>query len=148
MNISNSIEIKATPEEVFYWLEDPNRAVEWMTSVTKTEIIEQTLNMKGTTFREYIEENGRGTEMRGVVTDFVPNKRMAFYLEGDFNSTQVAFTLEEKGEMTQLTQQAQVHFKGMLRVFSIFFGPFFKKKIKRQTQSELAKLKALCERDV
>ena len=148
MKISSSIEIRATPAKVFYWLKDPNRAMEWMTSVTQTEIIKQTPNMTGTTFREYIKENDRGTEMRGVVTDFVPNKRIAFYLEGDFNSTQVDFTLEEKGEMTQLTQQAQVHFKGMLRVLSIFFGPFFKKQVTSQTQRELARLKELCERDV
>ncbi len=40
--------------------------------------------MVGTTFREYIEENGRGTEMHGVVTNFVSNKRIALHIEGDF----------------------------------------------------------------
>jgi uncharacterized protein YndB with AHSA1/START domain len=148
MKISHTIDIKSTPEKVFYWLEDPCRVMEWMTSVTKTEIMKETPNMVGTTFREYIEENGRGTEMRGVVTDFVSNKRLAFHLEGDFNTAEVDFTLEEKEGMTQLTQNAEVHFKGILRVLSIFFGSFFKKKIMSQAQSEFARLKELCEQEV
>ena len=148
MKISNTIEIKCTPEKVFYWLEDPSRAMEWMTSVTKTEIIKETPNMVGTTFREYIEENGQGTEMRGVITEFISNKRLAFHLEGDFNSTEVDFTLEEKDGITQLTQNAKVHFKGILKVMSIFCGPFFKKKIISQAQSEFARLKELCEHGV
>ena len=95
MKISNTIEIESTPEKVFYWLEDPSRAMKWMTSVTRTEIIKDTPNKVGTTFREYIEENGRGTEMHGVVTDFVPNKQLGFHLEGDFNFVEVGFILSQ-----------------------------------------------------
>ncbi|MFC1481688.1 SRPBCC family protein [Candidatus Neomarinimicrobiota bacterium] len=145
MKISNTIEIRSTPEDVFYWLEDPGRAKEWMTSVSETEIIKETPKMVGTTFREIIEENGRKTEMRGVVTEFVSNKRLAFYLEGDFNSTDVCFILEGRDEMTKLTQNAEVHFRGVTRVFSLFLGPFFKKKIMNQARSEFARLKELCE---
>ena len=140
MKVSNTVEIRAMPEKVFYWLEDPGRAMVWMTSVTKTEIINETPNMIGTTFREYIEENGRGTDMYGVVTDFVSNKRLAFHLEGDFNVAEVDFALEEKGDITRLTQNAEVHFKGRLRVLRFLFGPFFKRKIISQAQSELARL--------
>jgi uncharacterized protein YndB with AHSA1/START domain len=120
MKISNTVQIKTTPEKIFYWLGDPSRAMEWMASVTKTEIIKETPNMVGTTFRELVEENGRGTELRGVVTDFVSNKRLAFHLEGEFNSVEVNYTLEGKGEITQLSQNAEIHFKGLLRVLSIF----------------------------
>jgi carbon monoxide dehydrogenase subunit G len=147
MKIFNRIQIKATPEKVFYWLEDPDRAMQWMTSVTKSEIIEETPNMIGTTFREYIEENGRGTEMRGLVTDFVSNKRFAVHLEGDFNSAEVSFTLKEKGDMTQLTQNVELHFKGMMRILSLFWGGSIKKKILRQVQNEFNRLKELCEQD-
>ena len=148
MKFSNSIEIHVPPEKVFYWLEDPNRAMRWMTSVTKAEIINETPNMVGTTFIEYIEENGRGIEMHGVVTDFVSNKRLAFQLDGDFNSVEVDFTLEGKEGITQLTQNAEIHFKGIMSVLSILLGPFFKKKIMSQVRSEFTRLKELCEQDV
>mgnify|MGYP003912503303 FL=1 len=133
------------PERVFFWLEDPARAMEWMTSVTKTEIVHQAPNTVGTTFREYIEEKGRGTQMRGVVTDFVKNERIAFHLEGDFGTVEVDFTLEGKEEVTQLTRNAEIRFKGVSRVMSFFFGFYIKKKIIRQARSEFAKLKELCE---
>jgi hypothetical protein len=68
MRIVHSIDISATPGRVFSWLNDPRRAAVWMTSVVRTEIIAEFPQMIGTRFRERIEENGRGTEMEGVVT--------------------------------------------------------------------------------
>ena len=127
MKVANTINIRSTPEKVFYWLEDPHRAKRWMTSVTKTEIIKETSTMVGTTFREYIEENGRGTEMHGVVTEFV---------------------LDEKDGITTLTQNAKITFKGVLKVLSIFLSHFIKNKLVNQAQGEFAKLKELCERNV
>ncbi len=147
MNISITIDIKNTPNKVFYWLEDPSRAMKWMTSVSKTEIISQTPGMVGTTFREIVEEDGRGTELRGVVTDFVSGKRLAFHLEGDYNTVEVSYTLEEQGELTRLSQTAEIHFKGLLRIFSLLFGCLLKRKIVNQAQSDFAKLKALCEQE-
>jgi uncharacterized protein YndB with AHSA1/START domain len=147
MNISITVAIKNTPEKVFYWLEDPSRAMKWMMSVSKTEIIRQTPGMVGTTFREIVQEDGRGTEMRGVVTEFVPGKRLAFHLDGDYNAVEVRYTLEEQGEHTRLSQTAEIHFKGLLRAFSILFGPLFKRKIMNQARSDFARLKALCEQD-
>jgi carbon monoxide dehydrogenase subunit G len=146
MKISNTIEIEATPAEVFYWLGDPSRAREWMTSVSHTEIIEKTPNWVGTTFRETVEEDGRGTELRGVVTDFIANERMAFHLEGKFNTVDVVWTLRDKGQTTEVSQMAEVKFRGLVRVLSIVLGSAFKKKVIAQDQREFARLKALCER--
>ena len=147
MKIVNTIEINATADRVFGWLEDPNRAMEWMTSVTKGEIIEETSDIVGTTFREYIEENGRGTEMRGVITACDKNSRLAFHLEGDFNTVDVVFSLAEEGSVTRLTQTADVYFKGALRILSVIMGSAFKKKAISQAQEEFKRLKELCENE-
>lgn len=120
--------------------------MEWMTSVSRTEIIDQTPDWIGTTFRETVEEDGRGTELRGVVTDFRENERMAFHLEGEFNTVDVVWTLRARGEITEVLQVAEVRFKGLMRVLVLVLAPAFKKKITAQGQSEFAKLKALCER--
>jgi len=146
LKITQSVEIRATVEEVFHWLGDPTRAMEWMTSVSRTEIIDQTPDWIGTTFRETVEEDGRGTELRGVVTDFRENERMAFHLEGEFNTVDVVWTLRARGEITEVLQVAEVRFKGLMRVLVLVLAPAFKKKITAQGQSEFAKLKALCER--
>jgi hypothetical protein len=148
MKIVNAIEIQATAAEVFYWLGDPNRAVKWMTSVSRTEIINQTPNTIGTTFRETVEEDGRGTEMRGVVVDFLANERMAFHLEGRFNTVDVAWTLEEEGGITCVSQIAVLRFKGVLSVLSLLFARRFKRKVEAQGQREMTELKRLCEEKV
>lgn len=146
MTISNTIEINAKPAEVFYWLGDPIRAMEWMSSVSHTEIIEKTPNWIGTTFREAMEEDGRATELRGVVTDFVANERMAFHLEGEFNTVDVVWTLRDTGRTTEVCQAAEVRFKGLARVLSLVLTPVFKKKAAAQGRREFARLKELCER--
>ena len=135
MEISNIIEIQASPEKIFSWLEDSDRAKEWMTSVTRSEILKETPNRIGTTFSEFIEENGRGIEMRGVITEFVPNERFSVHLESDINTVDVCFSLIEKGSTTQLKQDALLRFKGMMKVFSIVLRSSIKKKISSQTQT-------------
>ena len=145
MKIEVSVDINATPEEVWYWLGDPERAKTWMTSVTHTEYIHRTPDMIGSTFRETVEEDGRGTELQGVITAFTPNEKMAVSLEGDYNTADVTFTLEEEDGFTRLTQTADVRFKGITRVLSVFFGRSFRKNITRQAESEFAALKTLCE---
>ena len=145
MRILNKININAPPEAVFYWLEDPRRAMKWMTSVSHTKMLEEKPEMVGTTFVETIQEGGRSKELHGIVTDFVRNNRLGFHLEGDLSISHVTFTLEEKGDTTLLTQKAEVQFKGMFRVIGIFLGLFLKRQIVKQAQDEFARLKELCE---
>jgi uncharacterized protein YndB with AHSA1/START domain len=148
MRITNTVDIRSSTSEVFYWLGDPDRAKQWMTSVSGTEIIDKVPGWIGTTFRETVEEDGRGTELQGVVTAYVANQRMAFHLEGAFNTVDVNWTLEDRGQVTRVSQVAEVRFKGVMRVLSILFAPGFKRKIAAQGQQEFAELKRLCERKI
>jgi uncharacterized protein YndB with AHSA1/START domain len=145
MKITNTIDINAAPEKVFYWLSHPSRAMEWMTSVYKTEILHETPDMVGTTFREIIGDTGGSTEMRGVITGYVPNQKMAFHLEGDFNTIDVEYRLEQMGDITRLTQEADVQLQPIFQLFSFIIWPMFKKQISAQSKQEFAKLKELCE---
>jgi hypothetical protein len=67
MKLKYAIDLGATPQKVWDWIGNPQKAMMWQTNVTKGEIIEQTPNMIGTTFRETIEEDGGSTEMKGVI---------------------------------------------------------------------------------
>ncbi len=146
MKLVNSIEIAAKPEKVFYWLEEPERGKQWMTSVTGSEIIKETPNKVGTTFREYVEEDGRGIEMHGVVTEFVSNERFAVHVESKSHVADVRFSLKEEGGATLLVQDVELRFKGILKVLIVFLRASIKRKITGQAQREFARLKALCER--
>jgi hypothetical protein len=119
----------------------------WQTSVSHTEIIQQTSNWVGTTFRETIEENGRGTEVEGVVTEYRENTALAMHLCGKFHVADIAWRIEEADRHTRLTVQADVRFKSLVRLMSIVFHPAFRKSILAQLRKEFATLKELCERD-
>jgi len=147
MKISYTMEIKTTPEKVWYWLGTPERAMVWQTNVSKTEILQGTPNWIGTTFRETIEENGSGTEMEGVVTDYRENQSLAMHLSGKYNVVDVEWRIEERGEHTRLTVYSNIRFRSFIKILSFLIRPVFKNKIIGQLQVEFAKLKELCEGD-
>ena len=145
MKISHSIEIESTPEEVFFWIKNPERAKEWMTSVSETEMLSGTPNTVGSTFREIVRDQNGKTEMHGTVTGFEENQMISFHLSGEYNVVDVEFRVEEIGERTRVTQTADILWRGSMKVVSIFLGRRIKKKIMSQSQSEFEKLKSLCE---
>lgn len=147
MKLAYTIDINSTPEIVFSWLSTPERAMMWQTSVSKTEILHETPNMIGTTFREIVEENGRRVEMNGVVTDYRKDQVLAMHLDSKYNNVDVEYRLEEIGGRTRLTMISNIRLRSFLRVFSIILWPAFKKKLLRQLNREYARLKELCERD-
>jgi len=147
MKITYEIEIKTTPEKVWYWLGTPERAMVWQTNVSKTEILQGTPNWIGTTFRETIEENGSGTDMEGVVTDYRENQALAMHLSGKYNVVDVEWCIEQRGEHTYLTVYSNIRFRSFIKILSIIIRPIFKKRITKQLQVECAKLKELCGQD-
>lgn len=145
MKIVNIVDIEATPEEVFSWLDDPERAKEWMTGVTRSEFIEKTPEKVGTTFHEYIEKDGRGIEMLDTVTEYVPDERFAVHLESDINTVDVVFSLADREGGTRLTQEVDLRLKGALGAMGLFLESSIRKKVQAQAQREFAGLKQLCE---
>ena len=141
------MEINSTPEEVWYWLGTPERAMVWQTNVSKTEILQKTPDWIGTTFRETVEENGRIAEMQGIVTDYRENQSLAMHLSGKYNTVNVEWHIEKMGEHTRLIIKADIRFKSLVRLMSILFWPVFKKNALRQLREEFARLKELCECD-
>lgn len=146
MRLSAHIEINRSPEDVFPWLSDPERAMKWMTSVTAGEILHATPERIGTTFRERVEENGRGTELTGVITGFVQNELISFHLEGNYNAVDVDYRVRPLNGHSRVSYTADVRFKSSMRVAMLVVGPLFRRKIRAQTASELASLKRMCER--
>ena len=85
LNLSFQIEINSTPENVFQWLDRPEKAKAWMKSVRSTHILNEVPGRVGTTFIEVVEENGKSTKLRGTITAFKPNELISFELKGVYN---------------------------------------------------------------
>ena len=147
MKLTYTIDINSTPENVFSWLGTPERAMKWQSNISRTEILHETPNLIGTTFREIVEENGRCVEMRGVVTDYRENQALAMHLGGKYNNIDVEYRLEEIEGRTRLTMISHIRFKSFLKILSIILWPALKKKLLGQLDREYATLKRLCERD-
>ncbi len=145
MKISHAIEIERPSENVFPWLEDPAKAVVWMSGVSKTEILHRTPELVGTTFREIVADESGSTDLVGVVTDFSPNRLIAFHLEGQFNDVDVEYRLDEANRGTRLSMQSDIRFKGALRLLSMLMWPLFKSKVLGQFRKDCERLKRLCE---
>jgi hypothetical protein len=145
MQISYSIDIKSKPNIVFGWLETPEKAMEWMTSVSKTEILHETPNRVGTTFRETVEEDGNGIEMQGVITGYERNKSISFHLNSRVNIVDVEYRIEEIPDGVCLKENAHVRWKFPINLISIFGGAKMKQSLITQLQVEFNRLKELCE---
>ena len=145
MQITSSIDIKSTPEVVFGWLENPEKAMEWMTSVSGGEILHETPNRVGTTFREVVEDESGAIEMRGFISGFEPDRSIAFHLESRVNIVDVEYRVEKIDEGTRLDYDANIKWKFPVNIISIFMGSKMRQSILAQLQDELNKLKALCE---
>ncbi|MCE7860729.1 MAG: hypothetical protein DYG86_13205 [Chloroflexi bacterium CFX2] len=145
MKIFLSIDIASPPERVFGWLESPEKAMQWMTSVARTEILHETPERVGTTFREIVEENGNGMELRGMITGFESDQSISFHLTSRVNELDVEYAVETIPTGTRLTQNANVRWKFPVNVMSIFMGKKMRQGISAQSQKEFEKLKELCE---
>ena len=139
--------INSTPEQVFQWLDQPEKALMWMKSVRSTKILNDMPGRVGTTFIEVVEENGKSTELHGVITAFKPGHMISFKLTGIYNDTEVLYQVNGSKEKTLLTIDASIRFKSFTKIVMFFMGPIFKKKIKTQFTSEIEMLKKLCEQD-
>jgi uncharacterized protein YndB with AHSA1/START domain len=145
MKINYSVQICNQPEVVFAWLSSPERARVWMESVSHTEILHQTDEMTGTTFRETVEEDGNQLEMEGVITNFVQNQCIAFHLKSRIHALEVEYRIEGDVDGVRLIAASDIHWKFPMNIISLFIGSKMKQNILSQMEREFSKLKTLCE---
>ena len=145
MKNTYSLEIDAAPEQVFLWLDDNERLLEWLPNIVENENLEVTDNKVGSTFRQVYVENGRRMEMHGKVTAHEPNRRIRCEITGDSFDLDVDYLLEDLGGRTRLTQYSEVHMKGFFKIVGFLMGPFMKKASSNQADGSFNKLKQLVE---
>ena len=145
MKNTYSIEIDATPERVFYWLDDAERVMEWVPNIVENEDLEITEDKVGSTFRQVYEEHGKRMEMQGIVTGYEPNKRLACEINGQQFDLFLDYRLEDLSGRTRLTQDSAVKFKGFFKILGPIMVPFIKKSSMKQLEESFSKLKNFVE---
>jgi hypothetical protein len=145
MLIDYEVNIACKPEELFPWVAEPDKAMMWMKSVRKGEIIEETPEKTGTTFREEMEEGGKILEMSGVITGYIENKLIAFHLESKIHEVDVSYTIEPLGDRSRLLVMSTIEWKFPMNMISLIIGRKIRSNITNQLESEFADLRKLCE---
>jgi hypothetical protein len=145
MKIAFSIDISGSPEIVFPWIDDPDKALLWQTGVKKAEIIVETPERVGTTFYEEMEEGGNTLEMNGIITGYVPNQSISFHLESRIHRLDVIYSVAGDKNKSTVLVETNIHWKFPMNVMSFFIGNKIREGILHQTEAEFLELKRLCE---
>jgi uncharacterized protein YndB with AHSA1/START domain len=139
------IDINASPERVFPWIDDPEKLRAWLPTLVENEIVQRTDNRVGSTFRQVYLERGRRMEMHGTVTAYELNKRLSCQIRGAAFDLEVDYQLDDLGGRTRLTQDSRIRTKGIFRIIGVLLGPMMRKASSKQAESSFLKLKDLAE---
>lgn len=145
MKVRCTNEISRLPACVFPWIAEPTKAMQWQKDVKRTEIIINTPEVQGTTFKEIVDEDGRELEMTGVVTQFSPNEQIAFHLSSRIHEFDVSYELRETGNGTRISVEAIIRWKFPMNILILFLGKRMQKQLAEQLHSDTQQLKAICE---
>jgi uncharacterized protein YndB with AHSA1/START domain len=140
-----SISINKPPAEVFPWIDDPEKAMQWQKGVKKTAILHETPERVGTTFWEEMEEDGKSLEMTGTITGYTPGHMISFHLESRIHSVDACYRVSGDEKTSSVFIDTVVRWKFPMSVMSLFIGRQIREGITKQTEAELAELKRLCE---
>lgn len=138
-----SIEIDRPIAEVFRLTNE--HIAEWSIIVVEDEVIHQTPEGVGTTFRTVTEERGKQMLFQGVVTRHDPPYASAVQLTSDTFDIEVENTFEDVAGRTRVTQRSNVTGKGFFKVFLFLFGWMMNKSNCKVGENEMNSLKTYCE---
>ena len=141
-----TVDIDRPIEEVFELTN--NHVAEWSIIVVKDEVLKETPDRVGTTFRTVTEEHGKQMEFHSVVKKYDPPRLSAVLLTGDSFDIDVQYTFDDLGGRTRVTQRSTIHAKGFFKLFLFCCGWMMRKSSCKSTQNELESLKQFCEERV
>jgi len=145
MKITAAIDVSCRPEEVFPWIEEPDKAMRWQKGVKGGEIINETPEKIGTTFKEEMEENGKSLVMFGEITNYIKNKLISFQLESKIHRVYVSYSVVGNCNKSTVIAESTINWKFPMNIICLIIGHKIKTNILRQTKSEFSELKRLCE---
>jgi uncharacterized protein YndB with AHSA1/START domain len=145
MDIEFEIEIAQPPKVVFPWIGDPDKAMQWQKNVKGGEILVETPNKIGTTFKEIIEEDGNELEMYGSITEYNEGKLIGFHIESRIHEFDVRYSVEKIEGGSNVSTEVNIRWKFPMNVMSLFIGKKMEASLLEGLESEFHELKRICE---
>ncbi len=92
-----------------------------------------------------MEENGNSIVMHGEITNYIQDQLITFHLESRIHRVDVSYTIVGNDNKSTFTVESTIYWKFPMNMISLIIGRKIKEDILRQTESEFAELKRLCE---
>jgi len=136
---SVTVEIPASPSQVFACLTEPTLLSQWVGGLEASEPLTEGGLRVGARSKETVVEGTRRTEMITEVTALVPERSLRFRIDSQAIRGQSSYELEPSGAGVRLRHQLDVEYRGLLRLL----GPLFKPVVQRKLEKDLERLRGL-----
>ncbi|HEX2045438.1 MAG TPA: SRPBCC family protein [Gaiellaceae bacterium] len=139
----HTVEIAAAPEEVFPYLVDGERRLEWMGVLQESEKLTDGPPGVGSRWRDVFEDHGHRIELDAELEEYEPGRRLVVRLRNrafESTSTQV---LEEAAGGTRLTAVIETEYKALA---ARLMAGVVTRHAQKQLEADLTRLKAIVER--
>ncbi len=148
--------IDCTPEQLWPWLEEPDKQKQWMKGLLEKVSTSEEPTRVGSTFRMTIKEGRRVVEYEGEVTNYDLHHRLSIKFWGEMLrgvEIYVDYQLQDLGDRTRLdylstadTSEAGFFIKLMMPLYKIFGLvqlKSFMKTLKHLAEAEAAQAEAI-----
>ena len=118
MSFTRTAVIRASPDRVFSVLSDLGRSQQWMPAIEKIENVTPGPFRQGTSWQETRKAGKRTMQSTLSVAAFNPPTRLGLHVEGKVMTGDLSFTLAPKAGSTEVTYEAQMSGKGLMRLMT------------------------------
>jgi len=137
------ITINRPPQEVFAWLDDSDRAKQWISGLVEIQPITEGGNRVGAKARHTYNENGRTFDMEEETLIYEPNRHVKIGGKSDMFDMTAEYRLTPSGAGTLLQFESTFRFRNfILRLLS----PLLMRGAQKRAEQELQRLKTLVEK--
>ena len=139
---TSQIEIQRPAQDVFSWLDDSEKAIQWLSGLEEIVPITEGGNRVGAQAKHVYVENGRRIEMVEETLAYEPNRHVTLRGVSESFTMTAEYTLTPKGDATVLALTSETQFKSRpMRLLSPLLAGFSNRRIMK----DLQKLKSLVE---
>ena len=138
----NRVMVNKPPAEVWEKFSNTDNLPKWIEGFKSIETISGEPNQVGSKYKVVIEDNGQTFEATETVKEIVENEKFAFELDSDMATTDVEFTLINKGLSTEVVEKDTFTGKG------IFWKALFywmQSSMKERSKTNLERFKKFAE---